>query len=601
MMKQIFTLAALLLTMGCMKKKVDSQIPFLDVTGKTPSSIRIFNFNNGAPDGTQGIDVSVNNVPLTNYHTVGTSGNSGTVLGLSIFPAGEWISNENGSPFTIPTSLLDKDGKAHIVITSARTKIDTVLTDDVAHPKDYYLLTDGSMKVLDRDNLPPTQNGYFKIRIINMGDQFGSQVGLDLGGPVSLTYSDGSEVNALLNNVARGAASPYIELPYGSYQFKLFISNGGTIDVEKQMAEFPQSPYFDPCNTALKTQQGMTPRVRTYKAGGVYTILVGYNFLDDFINCDYQSHGTYFNGYRVLTEQDPGVNYTFAIMQAVNALPGKKVSIQVDGKALGGTLDYIGAAETTKALIPPTDIFVQGNHKITLVDDANKILAQKSIRLYPADHYTLWAYEQPDGTPALIFEANEMTGWLYSSVFIPITGQEMPDDGTNGTPRREQYKYAWESRFLNLCPDQPYITFTNDYQLFVPEIGGKGDTMRYHEAYVNLPSGLQPQGNVSLFYDTQFSSPTVSNATNFNFSLFPKLIRAYQSRPGTAPQVPGAVLPDIAPLNTTQTFIANDHLYTMEQFHVPETGVYTVALVGRTATNASPAEKARIIAIKHNK
>lgn len=605
-MKKNFTLVSLLLVGmlagGCMKRKEDSKIPLLDVTNSSASSIRMFNFATAAVEGTE---VAINNVPLTAYRQTGGSAGGGTSLGLSLFPSGIWTSGDNGSPFSVPVSLLDKEGKAHIVLSSlAGTPIlDTVIADDVVHPKDYYLMRDNSLKVLERDNIPPARAGYFKVRVINLGNPASNVTGLN--GAVSLAYADGTEVNPLLNNVASGKITAYAELPYGAYQFKVFLASGAGIDVTKQLAERPLQPYYNSCNPSDNIQQGIMPQLRTFKAGGVYSIVITENFYKT-LTCDLQNGSLITNGYRLITELNPGVNYVYTRMQAVNAIPGKQVTILVDGRPLGGQLAYIGQTNPEKAVQPPGDMYVQGNHQVQVMDAAGRELAGKRINLYPGDHYTIWAYEQPNGEPGLLFEANEMTGTVYTATYHPngVGGGVIPDDGTNGTPRRTRYSYAWESRFLNLSPDLPYATFTNDYQLFLPADGVNfQDTMRYPAAYVNLPSCMQPLQDVSMIYSLPFIAPYQRDNPNGNSELgyFPRQIRVYRSVSGPLPEVPGTLLPDIMPLDTRQAFIANDHLYTDPRFKQPETGVYTVAIVGRTSKTAPAAEKARIIVIKHNK
>src|ERR1700743_2714432 len=95
-----------LLTGGCKKENPYGSIPLLNVADKSASAIRLYNLD--APT-----DVTVNSIPLTAYANVpGTPGPSGTAFGLSIFPTGVWANGDDGSPFVVPNSLLDKDGKA---------------------------------------------------------------------------------------------------------------------------------------------------------------------------------------------------------------------------------------------------------------------------------------------------------------------------------------------------------------------------------------------------------------------------------------------------------------------------------------------------------
>lgn len=588
------------LTGSCKKENLYNSTPLLNVANQSPSSIRLYNFYGNA-------DVTVNSVPLTAYAIPNTGSAGGTALGLSIFPTGIWSNGGDASPFTLPNSLLDKDGKAHFSISANNSTlaIDTTITNNVAHPQNYYLMPNGHFKVINRDNVLASNPQNFKIRIINLGSNvYGDPLGLNLNGPVSLTYADGSPVDPGLNNVAQGVSSGYIELPYRAYQFKLFIANGA-IDVTKQLAEFPIPPYYIQGNYGPLPQEGITPTVRTFKPGGIYSIVVSENMQGLFTDVYYINFGANVNSYRIITEFDPGVNSTYAAMQSVNAMPGKNVTINVDGQPLGGVLPYIGSVSANTAQQAPYQVYIQGNHHVQAKDQSGNVLAEGDINLFPYDNYTIWAYNGPDGKPGLLFEPNDMSGTVYASSYIlPGSTSPSPDDGTNGTLRRDHYKYALQSRFLNLAPDLPYATFTNDNQLFAPALYlGFGDTIRYSSAYINLAPGIMPLQNSSIIYSLPYISPAQGITGPFGNSeqrYLPQFIRVYHSKPAPLPEVPGALITDVTPIDVSQAFIANPDLYTFPQSKVAETGIYTVALVGKiNALQAS--EKATLIVIKHNK
>lgn len=604
--RSFFSRTAVLLVLaafagGCKKDKLSNTIPRQDVGVTSSSSIRFFNFGADA-------NVTINSVPLTNY-TAGNGTPSGTAIGLALFPTGIWPTNENASPFSVPNSLIDKDGNAHIVITpqsfvstSPFKLIDTTIYNDILHPKDYYLLSDGTLKTVIRDVLPSSNPQNFKIRLINRGNNI-DPLGLGLVGPVTLTYADGSPVSPQLSNLAQGSASPYIEIPYGAYQFKVFI--GGTaIDVTKQLAEYPIPPYWDPC-TGLAVQEGVTPKLRTFKPGGVYSIVVTPNGQKLFDDCQHQYASKAFaNSYRIITELNPGVNNTYAQMQAVNAIPGKQLNFTVDGKQLGAQTPYIGSINSSAAYRPDYQVFVQGKRHIAATDQSGNLVAEGDLTLYPYDNYTIWAFIKPDGKAGLLFESNDMTGSIYTSSYHPpgSGGAVIPDDGTNGSARVTHFNYALEARFLNLCPNLPYATFTNDHQLFLPATTFSQDTIRYFSAYVNLAPGIQPVRNADMLYSLYPLSPANSSNTVeiTEKNVTPKLLRVYSSKPGSNPVIPGTVVPEIEPVDVLQKFIANQSLYTYPQFRVPETGTYTVALVGKLGISVSAGEKARIVIIKHN-
>lgn len=585
----LFT-AVIWLAAGCMKEKKDSAINPLDLSVKSSSSLRFFNFLG------YDADVIINNISLTSFSIGGTGG---TAIGLALFPSGKWTSGDNGSPFTVPNSLVNKDGTVRVTIYfQAKIVADTVLVNDVLKPVDYYVAADGSFKAISRQTTAPAGPENFKIRIIHLGQD---KDPLLLDGLLTLSYADGTPVSPKLSGVRINTASDYVELPYGAYQFKLFAGSGAGINIAKQLAELPMSPLVDGCNpSVLQPQQGIFPRVRTFSPGGIYSLVVTANNFS-FWNCDLTIRtNMYVNAYRIVTEYDPGVNYAFARMQAVNALPGKKVRVTVDGSTLGNPLDYAGNEAAAAAIQSPYKVFIQGNHQVQALDENGSVLAEAAVRLFPYDNYTIWVHEKPDGKPGLLFSSNDMTSTLYASSWQSGTGI---DDGTDGTPRRTRYNYAWQSRFINLCPNLPYATFTNDEALFLPAMSpdNPSDSIRYLSAYVNQASGRLPVRNASLIYTIpQYSrfAATLALTPRSEMSIAPRQIRVYESTPGTIGQVPGRLITSIAPLSAGRAFIANPALYAGGQAPAMETGIYTVALVGRM--NGQGAAKAKLIAVRHH-
>ncbi|TDW97236.1 DUF4397 domain-containing protein [Dinghuibacter silviterrae] len=582
-LRNLFVLALIL--QACVKSKVENVIPPLSVLNSTPSSIRLFNFC--AYD----LDVKVNNNPLTSFITNSTVG--GTALGLSIFPSGKWPHSQDGDPWSIPVEILDKNGRAHITLnfrsasfsSSAPAGIDTVLQDDPLNPRDYYVMDDPPyFRSYPRLNSAPSQPQNVKIRIINLGQ---ANDPLGVSGPVTLTYADGTPVGAATSNIGMDSTSGYIEVPYGAYEFKLFNSSGSTgIDITHQLVELPLYPNYNTCNPRL--QEGIFPQMRTYKPGGVYSLVITPNWFryNDCIPGTGDYSTARINAYRTVTEATPGVNVTFAQMQAVNALGSGNVTFRVDGQALGGPL----------AFGQPTDnvIYVQGTHQVSLLDAGGNVLVQKSITLSPYDYYTIWAYPKTDGTPDIIFAACDMSGEIYSSVYN--NGAGGVDDGTNGSARIYQVLWQWQSRFLNLCPDVPYATFTDDSTLMT-NFGAGNDGDGYPQAVTNLSPGYMPPLNPYILYSEtiMWGSPDTWNTTA---GAPPAVIRAYQSSPGPVAEVPGTLLLSVPPLRVAQACVANPALYSPGYAPSAEPGVYTTALVG-SLSGTGPA--ARMIVIKHNK
>lgn len=584
-------LASTLLLGGCLKEKKDLEQFRPDVSVKSQSSIRFFNFYIAGP-----LDVMVNNVPLTSYGAAG-----GTPLGLSMFPGGYWNTAENGSPFTIPVSLLDKNGRARVQLgTRFKPLVDTVLEHSPAKPVDFYVTSDGKLRILQRQNVPPASPEYFRLRVIHLGqaaDPFG------LGKPLTLTYADGSIVDPALTGIAPGTSSAYVDVPYGAYQFKLFSGGGASPDFEKQLVEYPLVPLYNGCEpSVVQPQQGVFPKVRTFKPGGVYALVVtdaNYAYFDctRFNYVDFR-----LNGYRVVTELDPGVNLAYARMHAVNALPGKTVRIKVDGAEWGGNLPYAGSQFTSAPLPADYRIFVQGDHRVEATDDKGAVLASAAIKLYPYDNYTIWVHEKPDGTAAILFSANDMTGTIYSDKYFPNPGRPETsiDDGTNGEGRLLRHPYVTQLRFLNLSADLPYATFMGDHAM----LPNHQQEISLYGAAVNLASGSVSEKNPNILFPGVKVEPF--SAVNFNFPGIPGVVPApgqiyvYRSTP-TPLQVPGSVLGQVAPLQVRKALITNPAMYRENNLPAMENGVYSVALIGRIAGTGGPEQRARIITIKHNK
>jgi hypothetical protein len=614
---------------SCRKDKFNALLQPSGNEVASNSSIRLFNFL------TFNLDITVNNIPLTSY---GKGSQFGTQQGLSIFPKGYWPAMDNGNPFYVPNNLVTKDRKVHILISTVGgqlaqgayysfASIDTVLTDDPLHPNDYYASPTGHLLVISRNTEAPVQPDHFKIRVINLGAATDPN---NVTGPVKLTYSDGSSVNSLLDSVlafnpatdtgvgAKPYISQYVDIPYGAYMFKLFAMNNlGQNKFSKQLSELPTLPNLNTCsfgNYSPVTQQAIFPRVRTFKPGATYTIVISQS-LGFFPPCPGGPTGsppvpTLYNGYRIITEQSPGPNTTYARMDAFDALPVGSVSIKIDGQTLGSPLSYMGHTDY--------GIYVQGTHQVQAVDANGTVLVSKSITLSPYDNYTAWVYESPSGHPDICFANTDMTSTLYltdrdGNVFTENTSSgplSVPpvDDGTNGTIRVQSILYSWQTRFLNLTPDAPYITFTDDLSTFpgLGITGGWGDSSNFTAASINLQPGITPDYNPFVIYQFQpaYSAGNPAGGyVGYNQPLTypPSVIRVSQSTPGPPAVVPGQLLGNVAPLPGS-AYITNPALYPDAQFvPVCEPGIYTTALIGRISANPSDQSAGRLIILKHNK
>lgn len=605
-----FAIALLGIAPACRKTKVNDAYALtgVQVTPAQGSVIRIFNFYN-AP-----LDVQANNVPLTAFSADGNA--QGNQVGLSIFPSGVWAAADDGNPVTMPVSLLDKSLHLHLIIRPRNAirffpglsnlpvlNIDTVITNDPLHPRDYYAMGDGHLKVIDRNANAPSGADRFKIRILNYG---AANDTLGLSGAVVLTYADGTPVDPVLSYVDSGKSSPYIELPYGSYQFKLYIAKSmGVPDYTKQLAELPVYPDLSGPVLNQTPQQDLVTRVRGFKPGGTYTLLVAPNIFG--YDMSGQNTPTYFliNAYHVLTELSAPRNISFARLQGVNALdqPGiNALSLAVDGRAIAGNITFGSGSDYATV--------IQGTHEITALDASGNVLAKATTTLYPYDNITAWVMRK-NGRDTMLFSNTDLTSTLYES-----TTSRFVNDGTDGSVNTWHFSYAIQTRFMNLS-DVPYVTFTKDGVLFAPSISGnsvnnnQNDTLAYPQAFINLQPGVPVLDNPFVLFPVDNPDAGTNWTITTNGQTYvqgfgsnrmglalsnPVPIRAFASQPANGAYnavVPGVFL-DVAPL-TVGDFAAGTQIYPTGALRA-ENGFYTVALIGNLADGS-----AKLIAVKHNK
>lgn len=584
----IFLLLFICAGWGCGKKKFSEGLYEPNPLVLTNSNIRLFNISQ------RDLNLVVNNTLLAMQKPSEQEEPQTSAIGKILFPSGVW---KNRTGFSIPTSLLDKAGGALVSFPAINSPInyrDTLLVNDPVQPKDYYMLPTGRIVTFDRNNAPPSDPKKFKIRIVNLGDPVND---FNVGGPVSLTYADGSRVDARLDGIDNGKSSEYAEVTYGAYMFKLF-AGGATPDFKRQLTTNDILPAFNYCIPGIMPQEGYLPPVATFKPGGVYTIMVVPTIVRYDVSCN---GGTSFplqkltNAYQLITDLDPGVNLSYARVNAINTIPGKKIIVKDNGRQLGNAaLTYIGDQFQSKAIPAEYNTVVQGNHTIQAFDESGAALAELNLDVYPFDNLTFWVCNDAGGKAKIVFTSNDMTNTLYKFGF---TSDQRPDDGTDGEIRRVRYASAWQSRFMNFCNRYSAITFTNDGQLFLPEYRAP-DTLRYRTAYCNIAPAQAPQRNASVVY-------AITNISGYNQggspvdvqgeqSWFPKRIWVNNTEEGF---LPGAIITSIPPITTANTFTANDAMYSNPNSKtVAETGIYTIALVGGQS-GAAP----KIVAIKHNK
>lgn len=565
------SLALLFFCQSCKKEKVDTVLDNRVLTENRASSMaRIINvagYN----------QVVANGDSLTNFIVRNPVGpDSYKFPGTSYFPTDGRL----GKIWNIPQDVFNAQSTAKLDFMT-RVYQNTLVNDlklevknDYANPTDYYLMPTTFME--GQPEVVPIKRGvsvsskpdHFKIRIVNLSGQIknkgnnSSGALEDMTGNVSLAYADGTLVNAQTNNISSvQKTSEYIELPYGTYQFKILMQDG------RQMAAMGSEAYeftlIDPPtstipNDLMKSTDLTYAPIQTYQPGGIYTILVAPQSYKYLINDIGETSDTYQNSFQVINDNNPSVNHTYFRVQAVNAWDAQNVSFRVNGKLIANDLGFGAVGGYAN--------FIEGSHKIEALDVSGKVIAVVDQVLRAAQNYTAWLFPDQAGTVKLLLVANDLSG--------TTSLQNGQDDATFA---RTQQKFFFFKRFLNFSADNPYITFTlnNGQPVF-----GNGNN---NQVGVNMQPGIP-------LYERPFASSSYSQSA---FDLM-----AYRSKPSV---VPGVWANDI-PVLKHDDFIANKLLYNQGGRRLPiqEAGVYTVALIGKTTTS-NPAIKAKMIIIKHNK
>ncbi len=497
-----------------------------------------------------------------------------------------------GKTWTVPQDLFDKDNKLRLTLSTVvyqgiqDPEVVLNLEDNDQQPMDYYLTStftvDGMPEVLPvpRGVTAPSRPDHFKVRIINLTGRItnladnASGVQEHLDGPITLAYADGTEVSdrtTKINTTKR--VSDYIELPYGTYQFRILSDDGRQLPGAISSSIDPyDTRYMDPPTStmafgmlATQTTHLVFAPIQQYLPGGIYTIVVTPRDFRFFTSATHESVGMKQNAFEVIADNSPSANITYCRMQGVNAFHAQPVTIRANNLTLPGQLNF-GQSGDYQPL-------VHGQYTVEALDASGNVLATASELLRAGQNYTAWLYPDAAGNAKLVLVFNDLSGTYYKNPDLNYANVAV-DDGSFG---RFLFRFPFNKRFLNLSPDNPYITFTrNNGQ----SISGKTTD----GAEMNLIPGVPVTTEPYLASDGQVDP--------FHFM-------AYRSAPDV---VPGTWADDI-PLLGHDHFIARKVLYQQVNRNLPvqEPGIYTVALIGRSGNNVPAALKARMMVVKHNK
>lgn len=535
-------------------------------------------------------------------------------------------------PYTIPDSSRGADGKAHIavnylfsfyqhnnhvkdsVVTAIDTSVSNTAQDLYMYDNEFDLYSGhsggdqslasatGKLHVKTFPRAVSVSNpANFKIRIINLahaggwvqGPRYGVQGAfLPLGsGGVSVANSGFKTINSALSNVLPGQASDYIELPYGTYQFRVMSS------VNKLVPCLPDIPagYSQSINYYITSRdysssddysaENMSYQpFRTFMPGGIYTIAV-YDGLGQ--NRSGYGYPPYLqSGYKIIQDNTPSANITFSNIQWVNAIPGQsKLNLFIDGNSMG-QLDFGNYS--------PYTVFTNGQHMVTVKDLSGTTLVSRSFQLEAMNNFSIWAYIDQSDKPQISFVSNNM---------------DMTNGGLVATS-----DYNCAIRFLNFCPDADHITFTTCRDAPTSPTSNPPciwpinySANKWNGSSQNLAFAA-PRTDSSYFL---FDDPTVASSTGSGnltghmgapFRTYPvHILNAFVSESDPKTVIPGTAISSLQPLRNP--FIIDTTRYPLklyDQWRYPnvDAGVYSAALIGRINTS-DPAQQVRLIVVRH--
>lgn len=553
-------LASFFLFIGCKKEKINLDYDHRPETEVlSPSLIRVVNLAGHN-------QVQMDGKNLTNYLVFPVNEPN------PYYPPTRYFLNEGqlGTTWDVQRELLDKTGKANLYTEYKGNKqllsqsLQFQVQENSTQAKDYFILPDVTastgidrVQLLPRSNTAPSKPDHIKIRLVNFSSAAGNFYGEEnLHGTLKLTFADGSIVDTKITNIAAGKYSEYIEIPYGTYQFRVLTEDGRIVPfVGGQQEEM--TDVIHPATSSMITTKSGAPSyltyapITSYQPGGSYTIAVSLSpFLVPFGN---ENVTTFQNGARILTDVKPAANITYARLQVVNTLPqdivaGLTSSPSTETIPYGKSSNYIPV--------------IKGKHQLDIKTTDGKSLAGYTLEAGASQNYSLWVYQDQNGSIQVAEILNGMSGYY-------LQDREQAQDASMD---RYLLRHPFKVRFLNFCPDEPLVTFTD------------WDGANF-QSYFPFP--------LSASQRIAFAQPTVESPYIWSS---PSNVMAYRS---TQEAVPGTWISTVPLLQSTD-FVSNPNLYKIRQ-GMPnyEPGIYTVALIGRT--KGTSGQKAKMIIVKHNK
>lgn len=414
--------------------------------------------------------------------------------------------------------------------------------------------------------------GFIKIRLLNLGSKLmpPSNNAEDLMDAYSLHYADGKSVHSKLAKVGQGECSEYIEIPYGTYQFRVMTSDKRQLPYGKSPNLSESLAAIDPRTSSLaksyEVGQYITfVPIKHYAAGSAYTIVVSPKWLP-YITSEVGGSSSYpQNAMEIIEDVSPPVNINLAKIQAVNIFSeNQEFTFQLEGTELSAGLGYAQSSDY--------QVVSKGTYRLDAISKKGNLKVSTEVLIHENDNITVWLSADAVGKPKLQVAYNNLSGsWAKEGI---------REDATYG---KNIQQFPFNVRFLNFCVDVPLLTVAR----------GTGDKISGDLMFQTLFND-EPKASRNLkFGEVLKEAPLVSmsDSRQTDFSIY-----AFQS---SAQSVPGNWLSNIKAF-PAQDFIVNKSLYQVRG-HLPnyERGFFTIALIG--SNNAKTAAgKPKFFLVKHN-
>ncbi|RFS26655.1 hypothetical protein DVR12_02370 [Chitinophaga silvatica] len=567
----LYILGATYFLSACTKKLDYTYDNRLVQLPNSPSNSRLINLIGAT-------ELKINGQALTSFVAPDIEGNygPGQTKGTRFFPE----SGRLGLTFTIPQEVLKNGIADSILFSTLGTKLPVPparpfkVQDDPFKTFDYYFVrftpnlggyTDSLFRI-PRSISSPVNPAAFKIRLVNLSSPLDSHtpVGLQRNGPFRLAFADGTLVPGI-TPIAAGEYSEYVEIPYGTYQFKILdrdgkeiSGTGGGYNILNPATGTLMDVNGEPGIGGYKNTWLTYAPVKTYLPGGIYSIVVSINYDSKLPtgNPNGETYSTDNNVFRVINDISDPINLTYAKIQGINALPSASVKYKIDGILLPELLEASRAGEYS--------IQIVGKHTLEVLDANEKKLADTTFYLEPGDNLSAWCYPKTNGV-GITITSNNLSGKYYNGT--------ANDDATYNTFKDS---YPFWVRFMNFCPDTKEVSFMADNGMpfrSMIQINGKGNEH-------------------IVFTKPITSEPYIRMFVNFTTDML-----LYASTPAI---MPGDWVREVRNLKSRE-FIAKPELYKTLQVPASEPGVYTVALIGNLNASAPAKDRARMIIVKHTK